>query len=86
MFIHLYAIRDLRNDALEFVFEEFSDYSATRRVKVMLDSQNPALIMYAKYPDDYALFKIGDLDRQTGNIVSDYRHVADFNSLVEGKE
>lgn len=85
MFIHLYAIRDLRSEALEFVFEEANDYAASRRIQYMLDQNNPALSMYSKFPEDYALFKIGVLDRKSGALQSDFHHVADFSTYIAPK-
>lgn len=85
MFIHLYAIRDLRSETLEFVFEEANDYAASRRIQFMLSQKNPVLSIYSQFPADYALFKVGVLDRKTGNLQSDFHHVADFSTYIDPK-
>lgn len=64
----LYALKDVTSDSFGTIFEARSDDAAKRSI-----SQHCSLeptTMFAMYPQDYQLWRLGNFDRNTGVLLS----------------
>lgn len=62
---HLYSIRDAAVGAFNDPFAAFADSEATRSFQNLVDNPETQL---AKHPHDFALFRLGSINDQNGQL------------------
>lgn len=77
----IYAIKDACN-GFNVTFNASNNSSAMRMFSEWCQNENS---MYNKYPNDFDLYKLGDLDEETGNINPDCALLERATAFVKNK-
>lgn len=78
--MNVYSIFDKKGCCFELIFHASDDVSAIRTCDSMVFSRDN---QYAKYPEDFDLFHIGEFDQKTGILVAkQIRFVLNFQDRI----
>ena len=75
----VYSIKDCKSQTFSGLYPIANDALAIRAFSSEDIKNNYRMIK--EFPGDFQLFRIGTFDDVTGVLVSDVKHVADFNDL-----
>lgn len=76
----LYAVYDEKAQTTQPVYEQANDLVAIRDFSMLC--QNEKVDMIRKFPEDYALLCLGELDTDTGKIIPNVRQIAKASEYV----
>lgn len=78
--VFLYSLKDITVDSFGSVFEARSDDQAKR--SIAQHQQLEPSTLFAMYPQDYQLWKLGSLDRNTGSFNSQPEYLCSAQALT----
>lgn len=77
----LYAIKDNKSGKFDRPFPMINDQVAIRGFKTIVNDKNTEP---GKYPEDFELYKVGEMSEDTGVVVSDVVFLVVGSNLVGG--
>ena len=76
----LYSVYDKKANATLGVFEQPNDLVAIRDFSMLCKKDDTPLV---KFPEDYCLMALGELDQETGIITSSVKTIAEAKEYTE---
>lgn len=76
----LYAIFDRKKMAFLQIMEKGNNALALRDFDVIANAEQG---MVKRYPDDFALYKLGEMDEETGELISNKTLIAEAREVVK---
>lgn len=76
----IYAVYDRQAKSTQPIYEQTNDLVAIRDFSMLC--QNEKVDMIRKFPDDYCLMCLGQIDTDTGAIISEPKVIAEAKEYV----
>lgn len=76
-----YGIRDTKAEEFCEIIENINDACMIRSLKTAVNSHEKTLI--CQHPEDYELWKLYEVNPQTGDVIADLRKITDAKDYVE---
>lgn len=80
--MNIYSIKDCKSGRFITPFAHQNDNTAKRELKLGINSKDKKVI-YAAYPEDFQLFRLGQFDEVQGKITPEEDFVCNFTDLVD---
>lgn len=77
---YLYSVKDIATDSFGAVFEAPTDAVAMRLISQLQATDTQSLL--SLYASDYQLFRLGMIDRDTGQLTSVVNYISPLSSLL----
>lgn len=79
--MRLYAVKDIKAAKFDRPFPLINDQVCIRSFRVMCNNKETE---FGQYPEDYDLYLVGELNEDTGELVSNVQFITNGQSLVGG--